>query len=105
MNFVCNFYHKHRLFWLSDFLVVTFIKVISHCDYFSLMLEFHSDRVNVENNISHKVGSLVTPVSDDTLLAEFKLNHLFESVLAIWILLFYFNNPLQTRFCRHELEY
>jgi hypothetical protein len=48
---------------------------------------------------------LVTPVCDDTLLAEFKLYHLFESVLAIWILLFYFNNPLQTRFCRHELEY
>lgn len=104
MSFVCNFDHKHGLFWLSDFLIVALKKVISHCDYLSLMFEFHSDRVHVKNNISHKVGPLVAPVSDNTLFAEFKLYHLFESVLAIWNFLFDLNNPLQTRFCGHELE-
>ena len=81
MSFVCNFDHKHRLFWLSDFLVVALEKVISHCYDFSLMLELHCDWIHVENDISNKVGSLVSPVSDDTLFTEFKLDQLFPSVL------------------------
>jgi len=82
MSLVCNLDHKHRLFWLSDPLIVALEKVISHSYDFSLMLELHSDWIHIENDISDKVGSLVTPVSDDTFFTEFKLDHLFPSVLV-----------------------
>jgi len=81
MSPFCNFDDKHRLLWLRASLIVTLEKVISHSYDFSLMLELHSDWIYIEDDISDKVGPLVSPVSDDTLFYEFKLDHLFPSML------------------------
>jgi hypothetical protein len=63
------------------------------------MLESHTDWVHVENNIRDKVSSLVSPVSNDTLFIELKLDDLFNPVLVAFALLSDLHDSFETRLC------
>ena len=63
------------------------------------MLESHTDWVHIENNIRNKVGSLVSPVSNDTLFIELKLDDLFNPVLVAFALLSDLHDSFETRLC------
>lgn len=104
MTFVGHFDEEHRLLQLSNLLVVSPQEILSNRNYFALVLEFHRDRVHVENNVRDEISSLVAPVSDDALLAKLKLCHLLKAVLIALHLVPNLDKSGEAGLSRLELE-
>jgi hypothetical protein len=68
------------------------------------MLKFMRNWVYVKDDVSNKVSSLVSPISDNTLFTKFKFDNLFESVLVTLHIFLDFANSLKARFGWHKLK-
>jgi len=92
--FTCS-YLEERLLWLVDLHLICLFKVISDSDLFSLVSESHTYWACCKVNIADDIGTLVTPIGNDSVTAILKLDHLFPMVLVLGVL-FELINLLQT---------